>query len=127
MSPAPPCIRVEWSQVESVIPEETTAFTALLKLQDVTLEDFCVSGNGYAIYDEDYEDKQVPEQVGIAWTEVQRRFSEVTGLKLYCYAYEEMWADRDAELHNYQYGFEVAGAWQLTDAGKRFFGDDCNG
>ena len=127
MSPSPPNQRVKWAQVESAIPEETAAFAVLLEQYDLTLEDFCVSRNNYVIYDEEYEEKEVPEEVGIAWTEVQKRFSKVTGLKLHCYAYEEMWADRDSELHDYQYGFEVAGVWQMTDAGKRFFGEDCNG
>ena len=47
----------------------------------------------------------------------------ITGLKLlYYYVHEEMWADRNGDLHDYTTGFEVIGAWQRTSARKTFFG-----
>jgi hypothetical protein len=119
MIPTAPDERIEWARVERVIPEETAAFVTLLEQHDLTLEDFCVDGEGYHIYDEDEEDKEVPEEVGTAWTKLQARFTEVTGLNLYYDAYEEMWSDGE-EIHDYVTGFRVTGVWQLTDAGERF-------
>jgi hypothetical protein len=97
-----PIEQVSWEEVVAVVPEEAAAFEAALAEAEMDLECFCIW----------WEDR-CPEEVGDEWDKLSQRFKSATGLELW--PYDERSSDGDV-------GFLVVGVWQLSPAGKRFFG-----
>ena len=102
-----PTEQVSWEQVAAAVPDEAAAFEAVLAEADIDLEDFCIR----------WED-DCPEQVHVAWERLSQRFDSATGLEL------EPYKEGASEQEDYGVGFLVSGAWQLSPAGKRFFGKE---
>jgi hypothetical protein len=94
---------VSWEQVAAAVPDEAAAFEAALADADIDLEHFCI-----------WWEDDCPEEVSEAWKRLSERFKTATGLELW--PYDERASDGDV-------GLLVAGAWQPSPAGKKFFGE----
>jgi hypothetical protein len=107
----PPTKEVSWKQVAAAVPEEAAAFEAALALAEdgIDLDVF------FLRYDDD-----LPEEVRAAWERVTGQFHQATGLQLW--PYRRYLNEDDDET-----GFEVIGAWELSAAGRRFFGNAVSG
>ena len=97
---------VPWEQVAAAVPEEAAAFDAALAEAEADLEQVCWM-----------EECDLPDEVAAEWNRLSQQFIRATGLELthYC-KYRDEWDDHP------EAGFRVIGAWQLSPAGKRFFG-----
>jgi hypothetical protein len=107
---------VSWEQVAAAVPDEAAALEAVLEQHDLTLNHFCVYEDNCAIYDEDGEKKEMPEEADASWHRLSQHFERVTGLRLGTYCWYRSDFDDDPDT-----GFHVLGAWQRSPAGKRFF------
>ena len=96
--------KVSWEQIAAAVPDEAAAFNAALAEADMDLEDFCIRW-----------EEACPEEVFDAWERLAQRFGSATELELS--PYDERSNDGDV-------GLLVIGAWQLSPAGKKFFGKE---
>jgi hypothetical protein len=97
---------VSWEQVVAAVPDEAAALEAVLAAEDSSINEFCRDWPGC-----------LSEESQAAWDHLSRAFEQTTGLKV-----EPTWEYVSEDSEDTQEGFYVLGAWQLSPAGKRFFG-----
>ena len=97
-----PTEKLSWEQVAAAVPDEVAAFNAAMAAEGIELEDFCIRW-----------EEACSEDVFEAWERLVQQFRSATGLELS--PYDERSSDGDV-------GLLVSGAWQLSPAGRKFFG-----
>lgn len=127
MSRYAPSEEIQWAQVVSVVPEAAAEFEAAMRRHNLTEDKVIPLLDGMEVQDDEYEPLDLPDEIDQAFDRLCDRFQAATGLQLGFNWEEHEWMDLDHNMHDYVVGWEVKGAWQLTDAGKRFFGEDSDG
>jgi hypothetical protein len=97
---------LSWQQVAAAVPAEAAALESVLKTEGSDIDEFVPY----------WYDRASPAAEE-AWNRLADAFERTTGLRV-----EPYWVETNDKCDEDWEGYRVVGAWQLSPAGRRFFG-----